>query len=342
MFLEIADVRDYARVKLNGKELEAHAWQPYRWDVTSALKAGSNDLEIQGERDVFGPRRLGVLLRRRRPGRAQPRPGGRRRPGRCATRCRRREGSRRRAAGFRPAGPGPPGGALSWNRRPPSLELRLESPGPGSVGAGHARRPAAPLLAGMVQRFGRGPQHGRARGRIAGPDLVLALGLFDEHFQSRDDRFALLPGPPDQFGLGGIVHHVENHVGRDLAVEEALVHVREHAQRRGVHQGVEMPRIELLAQERIGPADLGQGAHAVGVAAHQRDLGARVGQRKRRAARRPAVSHHQHRGVRKRTSRPSGPVTPAASVLAPRHFPDFRHTVLTAPMRRASGSTESR
>jgi hypothetical protein len=47
VFLEIADVRDYARVKLNGKEMEAHAWQPYRWDVTSALKAGSNDLEIQ-------------------------------------------------------------------------------------------------------------------------------------------------------------------------------------------------------------------------------------------------------------------------------------------------------
>jgi len=47
VFLEIADVRDYARVKLNGKELEPRAWQPYRWDVTSALKAGANDLEIQ-------------------------------------------------------------------------------------------------------------------------------------------------------------------------------------------------------------------------------------------------------------------------------------------------------
>ncbi len=47
VFLEIADVRDYARVTLNGKELGAHAWQPYRWDITSALKAGSNDLEIQ-------------------------------------------------------------------------------------------------------------------------------------------------------------------------------------------------------------------------------------------------------------------------------------------------------
>jgi hypothetical protein len=46
VFLEIADVREYARVKLNGKELEPRAWQPYRWDVTSALKASSNDLEI--------------------------------------------------------------------------------------------------------------------------------------------------------------------------------------------------------------------------------------------------------------------------------------------------------
>jgi hypothetical protein len=47
VFLEIAEVHEYARVKLNGKELEAHAWQPYRWDLTSALKTGSNDLEIQ-------------------------------------------------------------------------------------------------------------------------------------------------------------------------------------------------------------------------------------------------------------------------------------------------------
>jgi len=46
VFLEIADVRECAKVKLNGKELEAHAWQPYRWDITGALKAGSNDLEI--------------------------------------------------------------------------------------------------------------------------------------------------------------------------------------------------------------------------------------------------------------------------------------------------------
>ena len=47
MFLEIADVHDYARVKLNGKELEGHAWQPYRWEVTNVVKPGSNDLEVE-------------------------------------------------------------------------------------------------------------------------------------------------------------------------------------------------------------------------------------------------------------------------------------------------------
>jgi hypothetical protein len=47
VFLEIADVRDYARITLNGTELPGRAWQPYRWDVTDALKTGANDLEIQ-------------------------------------------------------------------------------------------------------------------------------------------------------------------------------------------------------------------------------------------------------------------------------------------------------
>jgi hypothetical protein len=47
VFLEIADAHDYARVKVNGKEFAPHAWQPYRWDVTNALQAGSNDLEVE-------------------------------------------------------------------------------------------------------------------------------------------------------------------------------------------------------------------------------------------------------------------------------------------------------
>jgi hypothetical protein len=47
VYLEISDAHDYARVLLNEKELGARAWQPYRWDITAALKSGLNNLEIQ-------------------------------------------------------------------------------------------------------------------------------------------------------------------------------------------------------------------------------------------------------------------------------------------------------
>jgi hypothetical protein len=47
VYLEIADVHDYAKVTLNGKDVGGQAWQPYRWDVTDALKKGSNDLVIE-------------------------------------------------------------------------------------------------------------------------------------------------------------------------------------------------------------------------------------------------------------------------------------------------------
>jgi hypothetical protein len=47
IYLEISDAHDYAHVLLNGKELGAHAWQPYRWEITGALKPGLNNLEIE-------------------------------------------------------------------------------------------------------------------------------------------------------------------------------------------------------------------------------------------------------------------------------------------------------
>jgi hypothetical protein len=47
VYLEIGSVNDYARVTLNGKELGARSWQPYRWDATKALKPGSNNLVIE-------------------------------------------------------------------------------------------------------------------------------------------------------------------------------------------------------------------------------------------------------------------------------------------------------
>jgi hypothetical protein len=32
---------------VNGKDLDARAWQPYRWDVTDAIAAGDNRIEIE-------------------------------------------------------------------------------------------------------------------------------------------------------------------------------------------------------------------------------------------------------------------------------------------------------
>jgi hypothetical protein len=46
VYLEIGDVHDYAKVTVNGKDVGERAWQPYRWDVTNALKKGANDLQI--------------------------------------------------------------------------------------------------------------------------------------------------------------------------------------------------------------------------------------------------------------------------------------------------------
>jgi hypothetical protein len=54
VYLEIADVHDYAHVTLNGKEVGARSFQPYRWDVTSALNKGSNDLKIEVYANVAG------------------------------------------------------------------------------------------------------------------------------------------------------------------------------------------------------------------------------------------------------------------------------------------------
>jgi hypothetical protein len=47
ILLECADLRDYAHLRINGVDLEARGWQPYRWDVTTALKKGKNVIEIE-------------------------------------------------------------------------------------------------------------------------------------------------------------------------------------------------------------------------------------------------------------------------------------------------------
>jgi hypothetical protein len=119
VFLEIADVHDYAKVTLNGKDVGACSWQPYRWDVTGALKKGANNLAIevdalsaQGRGGFGGPP----------PGAAAPAPA---------------------AAGAGPAatgaaGAGPAGAAGAGARRRPA----------GAAGAGAAGAPAGTPPAG--------------------------------------------------------------------------------------------------------------------------------------------------------------------------------------------------
>ena len=148
------------------------------------------------------------------------------------------------------------------------------------------------------ERLHRGLLHDGARRGFAGPDFELAHGLFDEHIQARNDRLALFPGALDEHGFERVVDHVEHDVGWDLVVEEALVDMREHAERGGVDHGVEMAGIELLLEERFGAADLAEGADAVGIAAHQGDLGAGVGERAGRAAGGAAVADDQNDGIR--------------------------------------------
>jgi hypothetical protein len=47
VYLEIADARDYVRIRVNGASgLDPKAWQPYRWDITASLQPGNNDLQI--------------------------------------------------------------------------------------------------------------------------------------------------------------------------------------------------------------------------------------------------------------------------------------------------------
>jgi len=57
IYLDLGNVHEIARVRLNGKELEARAWPPYVWDVTGAVVPGANALEVQVELPPLGAQR---------------------------------------------------------------------------------------------------------------------------------------------------------------------------------------------------------------------------------------------------------------------------------------------
>lgn len=46
-YLDLGEVRYSASVRLNGQQLGARAWRPFRWPVGGVLKAGANVLEIE-------------------------------------------------------------------------------------------------------------------------------------------------------------------------------------------------------------------------------------------------------------------------------------------------------
>jgi hypothetical protein len=63
IFLDLGNVHEIARVRINGQEFEARPWPPYLWDVTAAVKPGANTLEVEVQvlphevRRGFGGRR---------------------------------------------------------------------------------------------------------------------------------------------------------------------------------------------------------------------------------------------------------------------------------------------
>ena len=112
VYLEIGDVHDYAKVTVNGKDVGERSWQPYRWDVTSALKKGSSDLESVVNATGGGQRGpvLAVLRRRLGAVAAPPAPGlTTAPPAAVAAGQRRRQGAAGASAGA--AAGAPPAGA---------------------------------------------------------------------------------------------------------------------------------------------------------------------------------------------------------------------------------------
>jgi hypothetical protein len=110
VFLEIADVHDYARIRVNGAIFDAHAWQPYRWDITTALQPGNNDVQIDVFATPSGRGPGGPPPAAAAPGGAPAAAGGR--GGRVRNRRRRRGPRQCNAAVFGLARTSPLGGPL--------------------------------------------------------------------------------------------------------------------------------------------------------------------------------------------------------------------------------------
>ena len=73
IYLDLGEAHEMVRVRLNGAELEPRAWPPYLWDVTSAVKAGANSIEVEVAGPAPSAQRPGFGLGMgRRPGETAP------------------------------------------------------------------------------------------------------------------------------------------------------------------------------------------------------------------------------------------------------------------------------
>ncbi len=59
VYLDLGNVHEIARVRLNSVELAVRSWPPYLWDVTTTIKSGVNTLEVQVRVATAGERRGG-------------------------------------------------------------------------------------------------------------------------------------------------------------------------------------------------------------------------------------------------------------------------------------------
>jgi hypothetical protein len=127
VYLEIADVHDYAKVTLNGKEVGSRGFQPYRWDVTGALKPGANELVIEANATVEGRGGPGGAPPAAAPAAATPPPGLMAAPAAGGG------GRRRQGAGGAAGGAAAPAGGVY-----------------GAVGGAARATPPAPTTSGLL------------------------------------------------------------------------------------------------------------------------------------------------------------------------------------------------
>jgi len=91
-YLDLGNVHEDARPRVNGTQLETRSWPPYIWDVTQLIKPGANTLEVQVKaaappQERRGGGAVGATARRGAPGPATqpagapPAAGGTRGPG---------------------------------------------------------------------------------------------------------------------------------------------------------------------------------------------------------------------------------------------------------------------